>query len=394
MQTKQCEVVPDTAGVPCDDGMFCTVSDACDGEGQCAGGGPNDCGMNPSICNEVVCDEGNQSCSEVPAQPGMPCQDPNDLCIKGATCNNGLCIGGTLDDCFFSPVPDDCHVAVCNPMNGMCEPQVGNEGLACTDLTDLCTVNKTCMAGLCQGGSPKNCSQLTMGCQLGVCDITSGQCVAQNLMNGDPCDDLNPCSSGETCQNGSCAGGTPVTQCTPNDNCCPMGCNVNNDADCAITDLDIGPYGSTYTSGSGTRGYWFQAPVSFTIKELRVPTDVGTGPQNIQVVKFLGGPPPDYSASTTNHQTLALHQNVPGTNYIVVNIPVQAGDYIGILGARGTTSLANSYAQSSTYATFISGQPVTLKRLIYQANLFTTAAGPLSNENGGNYSRIEMKYGP
>lgn len=66
------------------------------------------------------------------AMNGSTCQDPNNLCIKGSTCNNGLCTGGQLDDCFFFPVPDDCHVAECNPTTGMCESQIGNEGLGCS----------------------------------------------------------------------------------------------------------------------------------------------------------------------------------------------------------------------------------------------------------------------
>jgi hypothetical protein len=247
---------------------------------------------------------------------------------------------------------------------------------------------------VCQGGNPKDCSQLTMGCVLGICDTVSGMCVPQNLVNGDPCDDLNSCTTGELCQNGNCAGGTPITQCVANDNCCPTTCNINNDADCALFDLDIGPHGSIYSSSSSTRGYWFQAPVSFTIKELRVPLEVGTDPQNIQVVKFLAGPPPDYSASTTNHQTLALFQASPGTGYIPVNIQVLAGDYIGILGARGTTTMNNSYATSFSYSTLILNTPVVLHRLVYQFNLFTTPAGALSNENAGSYARIEMRYGP
>jgi hypothetical protein len=172
-----------------------------------------------------------------------------------------------------------------------------------------------------------------------------------------------------------------------------MGCDPTNDLDCAITDMDIGPHGSTFSS-TFTRGLWFQAPVSFTIKELRVPTDVGTEPQNIQVVKFLGGPPPNWSTTTTNHQTLALHQNVAGTNFIVVNIPVQAGDYIGILGARGTTSMKNSYAQTPSYSTQIFGSPVTISRLIYQANLGTTPAGALANDASAGYGRVELRYGP
>jgi len=228
-----CVVVPDEDGTPCDDGVFCTIDDACSA-GICEGGPPNDCGMTPPQCTEVVCDEQSQTCTTAPAQNGAPCQDPNDLCMVGSTCSNGLCIGGTPEDCFFFPVPDDCHVAECNPQNGQCEPVVGNEGGPCSDPNDLCTVNKTCTAGVCQGGSPKDCSQLTVGCTMGVCDVNNGTCVAQSVGNGQPCDDLDHCTTGEICTNGTCGGGTPITACVNNDLCCPSNCTAQNDQDCAI----------------------------------------------------------------------------------------------------------------------------------------------------------------
>ena len=292
-------------------------------------------------------------------------------------------------------MPDDCHESVCNPQNGQCEPVPGNEGQPCTDANDLCTVNKTCASGVCQGGVAKDCSQLTQGCVLGVCDVNTGQCTTQNLNNGDPCDDLNPCTTGELCNNGACSGGTPVTACQNGDQCCPSNCTPQNDTDCAIQTLDIGTFNHDYSSSSSTRGYWYQAPVAHTIKALRVPTDVGTLGQNIQVVRFNGGPPPNYSQTTTNFTTLAYHQNTaPGNTWIQVNIPVQAGQYIGILGARGTTTLHNSYGNGNPYNTTILGHPVALQRLVYQQNLYTTQAGPLSTETGGSYSRVEMQYSP
>lgn len=243
--TGQCEVVNDEDGVACDDGLFCTISDSCLA-GTCTGGPPNDCGMAPPQCTEVTCDETSQTCSTAPAMNGSMCQDPNNLCMKGATCSNGLCIGGTPDDCFFFPVPSDCHVATCNPSNGMCEAQIGNEGGACNDPMDLCTVQKTCNMGMCEGGTPKNCSQLTQGCVVGVCDVNNGQCVAQAVGQGQPCDDLNFCTTGEICNNGVCGGGAPVTQCTNGDGCCPMNCNENNDIECAI------PSGVAYLTNGNT----------------------------------------------------------------------------------------------------------------------------------------------
>ncbi|MBW2456706.1 MAG: hypothetical protein JRI68_19475 [Deltaproteobacteria bacterium] len=390
-QTGQCEVVAESDGTSCDDGVFCTVDDACVA-GICAPGPENDCGISPAACEVISCDEQSQTCASVASQNGDPCVDPNDLCLENATCLNGLC-QGTAKDCFMQPVPDDCHISECNPQTGQCEPVVGNEGGPCTDANDLCTVSKTCAAGVCQGGSPKVCSQLTQGCVLGVCDVNSGQCTTQNLNNGDPCDDLDPCTSGELCTNGSCIGGTPVTQCIANDNCCPSGCTVNNDADCAITDLDIGTYGSTYSDSNGTRGYWFTAPTNFTIKELRVPTDVGSDPQNIQVVRFTSGPPPAYSQTTTAFQTLGYWAGVPGTNWIQTNIVVQSGDIIGILGARGTSTMNNSYSATYPYSTTIFGQPLSLARLLYQGNINSAQAGPLST-GSSNYARVEMRYGP
>ncbi len=243
-QTGQCEVVADIDGTGCDDGVFCTVEDAC-ANGLCVGGPDNDCGIAPAECEEVVCNEQSQTCAPQ-AQPNGAACTPTDLCQEGATCTNGLCTG-TAKDCFFQPVPDDCHVSECNPQNGQCEPVAGNEGGPCTDVNDLCTVSKTCTAGVCLGGVPMNCSQLTQDCVLGVCDTNTGQCTTQALNNGDPCDDLDSCTAGELCQSGSCTGGQPVTQCINNDGCCPSGCTVNNDLDCAcnlgkirITELHIG----------------------------------------------------------------------------------------------------------------------------------------------------------
>ena len=65
---------------------------------------------------------------------------------------------------------------------------------------------------------------------------------------------------------------------------------------------------------------------------------------------------------------------VAGTDFVAMSIPVAAGDMIGILGARGTTTMNNSYGQTSTYATTIKGNAVTLARLGTQNNLNTTAA--------------------
>jgi hypothetical protein len=255
---QACEVVALDDGTTCDDGTFCTLNDTCQA-GVCTGGGQNDCGNAVEACTNVTCDEATQTCGTEPAGQGDPCQ-PADLCVVNAACNNGLCVGGTTNDCFFAPVPDDCHIAVCNPMNGMCEPQPGNDGQGCVDAMALCMVGNTCTGGVCQGGAPLDCSQLTVGCFDGQCDTATGQCIQVPIMPGQQCQeatdqcnvgicdmmgvcnatpanegqncDTDGCFVGQTCGTGTCQGGAETTTCTNNDNCCPAGCDLTTDDDC------------------------------------------------------------------------------------------------------------------------------------------------------------------
>jgi hypothetical protein len=244
LATEECEVIDADDGAACDDGKFCTVKESCL-KGVCTVPEPenpayqNDCGLDVSACQTVTCDETKKACSAVAKGNGDPCVSDNK-CHVNAKCQNGLCIG-TEKDCFFAPVPNECYVATCNPDNGMCEAKVGNEGLGCSDPNEKCTVDKVCQNGMCVGGKPKDCSALTKGCVDGVCDSQTGTCGTVAIAPGQPCaeaktdctvgecdtmgkcqpkpanqgglcEDKNPCTSGETCNNGVCQGGMQVTQ--------------------------------------------------------------------------------------------------------------------------------------------------------------------------------------
>ncbi len=269
-QNGQCEVKK-TSGDTCDDKLFCTTDDTCQ-DGMCIGETANDCGLVAATCQEVVCDEVAKNCTQKALAPGASCAS-NDLCQIGATCQNGLCIG-TPNDCFFEPVPNECHVSTCNSNNGKCEPLPGNEGKGCNDANDLCTLGKTCSAGVCVGGSPKDCSYLTVGCFDGVCDTMTGQCGQKAIMAGDKCqeaaDDCNEgicdmngkcnaspineggncnsdnCWTTQLCASGTCQGGTQILTCTDNDQCCPAGCLINNDKDC-LTEIIISALNNGHT---------------------------------------------------------------------------------------------------------------------------------------------------
>jgi len=145
----------------------------------------------------------------------------------------------------------------------------------------------------------------------------------------------------------------------------------------------------TGTFSSNIRGYYFTAPTNFTITSLEVPTTANAGPQSIAVVKFTGNvAPPLYSTTTNAFTTVFLTQSNPAAGSIAANIPVQAGEVIGILGCRTTTT---SYA-TGPGATTIAGFPVTLARLGMQFPLTTTAPQDLWTENGGSIGRVSFEY--
>jgi hypothetical protein len=131
--------------------------------------------------------------------------------------------------------------------------------------------------------------------------------------------------------------------------------------------------------------------VKFTVTGMRVPTDASSAVQTVQVIK-LPSIPPAYSSSTTTHTTLLYKKGVSGTGWIPCNIAVQKGDIIGVLGARGTTTMYNSYG-TGPYASKILGTAVTLNRFIYQANLYSSQAGAVSSSSG-SIGRVEMRYAP
>lgn len=145
----------------------------------------------------------------------------------------------------------------------------------------------------------------------------------------------------------------------------------------------------TGTYSSAIRGYWFTAPVDFTIVGLRMPSQAGSGLQRIQVIKINDNTPPIYSATSTNFTSLALIYNA--TNGVIqnVNIPITAGDKIAILGTAGTT---NSYGNPTSVTSQIAGHTVTLKRTGYQGNMGSSGVPNFWTQTSGSISRVEMYY--
>lgn len=141
------------------------------------------------------------------------------------------------------------------------------------------------------------------------------------------------------------------------------------------------------TFSGSVRGYYFTAPTCFTITGLEVPTDASSGNQSIAVVR-LNALPPLYSTTTNSFTTLFLVQNGSPTGIFPVNIQVEQGDVIGILGCRATV---NSYG-AGNFPTTIDGFPVTIARLGMQFPLTTTPPQQLWTEASGSISRVTMYY--
>jgi len=147
----------------------------------------------------------------------------------------------------------------------------------------------------------------------------------------------------------------------------------------------------TGTYSSAIRGYWFTAPIDFTIVGLRVASQAGSGLQRIQVIKINDATPVVYSTTSTNFTSLEIIYNAPNGVIQNVNIPITAGDKIGILGTAGTT---NSYGNPSTVTSQIDGNTVTLRRMGYQGNM-TSSGIPnywTQTSTSSSISRVEMYY--
>ncbi|HRZ48432.1 MAG TPA: T9SS type A sorting domain-containing protein [Bacteroidales bacterium] len=161
----------------------------------------------------------------------------------------------------------------------------------------------------------------------------------------------------------------------------------------AQTQLPMPAHSSVYAN-IYARGYWFVAPVNFTITGLMVAPEAGTGLQYIHVMKCTGVFP--ISASTPGSPlftTLTYISGAPNNVMQNVSIPVLQGDQIGILGT--VTGIANSYASSAIVTSTIGGQSVYLNRFGYQGSIETGPAPGywgVGNGTSGQIGRVHLWY--
>lgn len=91
------------------------------------------------------------------------------------------------------------------------------DGTPCNDGT-ACTVGDACVSGTCVSGPPANCNDANV-CTDDSCDAVLG-CL--HVLNTDPCDDDNPCTTGDVCDEGAC---TASPLCDDGDPCTTDTCD-------------------------------------------------------------------------------------------------------------------------------------------------------------------------
>jgi len=157
---------------------------------------------------------------EVSQFPTPGCTDDSQ-CDDGLFCNGadicnlntGLCERGTPVDC--SALDDQCNLGTCDPSDGSCFQSPDNEGNSCDD-NDRCNVGETCQTGSCTGGAAPDCSGAGNQCNDASCDPTraEGNCDTITGLTGNACDDGNACTTGETCLLGTCDLTSTPTDCS------------------------------------------------------------------------------------------------------------------------------------------------------------------------------------
>ena len=226
------------SGTACDDGLFCTVNETCDGHGHCGSSLPKNCSNLGGVCADGVCNEEADQCEAVPRAEGLYCDDGLFCTINTACDGEGNCVGEPRS---CSGIGSTCAPGTCIESPPSCVPIPVAEGTPCDDGM-VCTLTDTCDGnGACLGSGANPCND-NIDCTNDYCDPVGNQCVNQP----NPCNDGNSCTNGDICngQSGACEG-TPLpngVSCVPVgggsgiclDGFCHQGCTVDEDCDDGI----------------------------------------------------------------------------------------------------------------------------------------------------------------
>jgi hypothetical protein len=154
--------------------------------------------------------------------------------------------------------------------------------------------------------------------------------------------------------------------------------------------MPLPAFSNTFSSSGYTRGFFFQAPIDFTIVGLRVPDEAKHGLQNVAVYRMAGQPPAYPTTTTGGLQFFKAAE--PSASIIPCQIAFKTGEWIGVLGACGDASMMhNSYGVTGTYPSQILGAPVNIDRFGTQTNIVVTqGTGAYWSILNSTVSRVEV----
>ncbi|MSP91221.1 MAG: hypothetical protein EXR79_05400 [Myxococcales bacterium] len=205
-KAKGCVLAPDSTAV-CDDGNGCTTADACKG-GKCQGGAPKNCGSG-GVCTTGVCNPVGGACGVAAKAEGTACDDGNK-CTTGDGCATGACAGGGGSCNDNNACTDD----ACDPGAGCAnKPNKAtcSDGNACTDADK-------CATGKCTGTA----KDVAVACD-DKKDCTANACDAKLGCTNPPktgaCEDGNPCTTADACDQGACKAGANTCTCANSADC-------------------------------------------------------------------------------------------------------------------------------------------------------------------------------
>ncbi len=271
-------------GTPCDDGHLCTLDDACNAQGTCAGAFKS-CNDN-NACTSDACLPDTGACSNLPLNT-EECQPDGSLCDNVECDDQNPC---TIEDC--NPNTGDCVYTQllsgtsCDDNTACTDLDACNNLGACVGVARDCTDNDQCTTDACANSectherlNTPSCQQSTgcannsecddhVFCTTDTCVLSTGECTYTPKAETVTCDDGNPCTEHDACNTeGACAGTTK--QCNSENACTAGSCNVNT-GECTLVDVENGTpcnAGACTTLGTCNSGMCTAGTVSCTTSE-------------------------------------------------------------------------------------------------------------------------------
>ena len=355
-------------------------------------------GVPPSIVcpADIVVDNDSGNCDAivtfaatettgVPASVITYSQDPGTAFPVGVTTVTATATNAVgTDQCTFTITVNDTEApAITCPAAITTSNDPGDCSAVVTYTTPVGTDNCTGATTTQTAGLPSG-SAFPVGTTTNTFEVTdaagnTATCSFDVTVN-DTEDPAITCPADITTSNdpGDCSAVVTYTTPVGTDNC-----------DSGVTNGTVTMSNQTGTYSGSARGYVFTAPSDFTITSLRVPTLASGGDQSIMVMRF-AGPVGEYP-NTSSYEDLLFYTGLDSNSgFIPVNIPIEAGDVIGILGNRNDV---NSYTTDSTIT--IDGNSVNISRFLTQNSISSGAApqGSFTMEAfNSSKSNVDFEY--